>query len=127
MEDETVRNRIRAEIALERRCPVHERDPADSAIGLLGGGDRDPVAPRCRLHRRQRARRRRDCQGVKKFSNWPTIPQLYVKGEFAGGCDIVREMYQSGELQKLLLGKGVTVGNRSEVDVPRLYGTDGGY
>jgi monothiol glutaredoxin len=50
-----------------------------------------------------------------------------VKGEFAGGCDIVREMYQSGELQKLLQGKGVTVGNRSEVDVPRLYGTGGGY
>jgi len=66
-------------------------------------------------------------QGVKKFSNGPTIPQLYVKREFVGGCDIVREMYQSGELQKLLLGKGVTVGNRSEVDVPRLYGTDGGY
>ena len=50
-----------------------------------------------------------------------------MKQEFVGGCDIVREMYQSGELQKLLLGKGVTVGNRSEVDVPRLYGTDGGY
>ena len=66
-------------------------------------------------------------QGVKKFSNGPTIPQLYVKREFVGGCDILREMYQSGELQKLLLGKGVTVGNRSEVDVPRLYGTDGGY
>ena len=40
-------------------------------------------------------------QGVKAFSNWPTIPQLYVKGEFVGGCDIVREMYQSGELQQL--------------------------
>ena len=40
--------------------------------------------------------------GVKQFTNWPTIPQLYVKGEFVGGCDIVREMYQSGELQKLL-------------------------
>ena len=37
-------------------------------------------------------------QGIKEFSNWPTIPQLYVKGEFVGGCDIVREMYQSGEL-----------------------------
>ena len=41
-------------------------------------------------------------QGVKDFSSWPTIPQLYVKGEFIGGCDIVREMYQSGELQQLL-------------------------
>ncbi len=41
-------------------------------------------------------------QGIKEFSNWPTIPQLYVNGEFVGGCDIVREMYQSGELQQLL-------------------------
>jgi monothiol glutaredoxin len=46
-------------------------------------------------------------QGIKEFTNWPTIPQLYVKGEFVGGCDIVREMYQSGELQTLLADKGV--------------------
>jgi len=41
-------------------------------------------------------------QGIKEFANWPTIPQLYVKGEFVGGSDIMREMYESGELQKLL-------------------------
>ncbi len=41
-------------------------------------------------------------QGIKEFANWPTVPQLYVNGEFVGGSDIVREMYQSGELQKLL-------------------------
>ena len=41
-------------------------------------------------------------QGIKEFSNWPTIPQLYVAGEFVGGTDIMREMYQNGELQKLL-------------------------
>lgn len=41
-------------------------------------------------------------QGIKDFANWPTIPQLYVKGQFVGGSDIVREMYESGELQKLL-------------------------
>ena len=46
-------------------------------------------------------------QGIKEFSQWPTIPQLYVKGEFVGGCDIVREMYQSGELQEMLKTKGV--------------------
>ena len=46
-------------------------------------------------------------QGVKEFSNWPTIPQLYVKGELVGGCDIVREMYQSGELQELLSTRGI--------------------
>ena len=45
--------------------------------------------------------------GIKAYSNWPTIPQLYVKGEFVGGCDIVREMFDSGELQTLLKEKGV--------------------
>jgi monothiol glutaredoxin len=48
-------------------------------------------------------------QGVKEFSNWPTIPQLYVKGEFVGGCDIIREMFQAGELAGLLKDKGVAV------------------
>jgi monothiol glutaredoxin len=46
-------------------------------------------------------------EGIKQFSNWPTIPQLYVKGEFVGGCDIVTEMFQSGELETLLKEKGV--------------------
>ena len=46
-------------------------------------------------------------QGIKDFSNWPTIPQLYVKGEFVGGCDIVREMFQSGELQAMLGDRGI--------------------
>jgi monothiol glutaredoxin len=46
-------------------------------------------------------------QGIKEFANWPTIPQLYVKGEFIGGCDIVREMYASGELQTLLTDNGI--------------------
>jgi monothiol glutaredoxin len=46
-------------------------------------------------------------EGVKHFSNWPTIPQLYVKGEFVGGCDIVTEMFQSGELETLLTKKGI--------------------
>ena len=48
-------------------------------------------------------------QGVKAFANWPTIPQLYVKGEFIGGCDIIREMFQTGELRTLFDEKGVTV------------------
>ncbi len=46
-------------------------------------------------------------QGVKEFTNWPTIPQLYVKGEFLGGCDIIREMFQSGELQEHLTKSGI--------------------
>ena len=45
--------------------------------------------------------------GIKTFTNWPTIPQLYVKGEFVGGCDIIREMFQAGELQDMLDTKGV--------------------
>jgi len=46
-------------------------------------------------------------QGIKEFSDWPTVPQLYVKGEFIGGCDIVREMYESGELSELLKRHGI--------------------
>ena len=48
-------------------------------------------------------------QGIKEYSNWPTIPQLYVKGEFVGGCDIVREMFQAGELQTFFDEKGIKV------------------
>lgn len=46
-------------------------------------------------------------EGIKAYAQWPTIPQLYIKGEFIGGCDIVRDMYQSGELQALLKEKGI--------------------
>lgn len=48
-------------------------------------------------------------EGIKLFTNWPTIPQLYVKGEFIGGCDIVKEMYQTGELQALFAEKGISI------------------
>ena len=48
-------------------------------------------------------------QGVKEFSDWPTIPQLYVKGEFVGGCDIVRDMFEKGELRAMLKDKGVEI------------------
>jgi monothiol glutaredoxin len=47
--------------------------------------------------------------GIKIYSNWPTIPQLYVKGGFVGGCDIVREMFQAGELQQLFIEKGLPI------------------
>jgi monothiol glutaredoxin len=49
-------------------------------------------------------------QGLKEYSNWPTFPQLYVKGELVGGCDIVREMFETGELSQLLTDKGVAFG-----------------
>jgi monothiol glutaredoxin len=50
-------------------------------------------------------------QGIKEFSNWPTIPQLYVKGEFVGGCDILREMYENEELETFMVEKGIALQN----------------
>jgi monothiol glutaredoxin len=52
-------------------------------------------------------------QGIKAYAQWPTIPQLYVKGEFVGGCDIIREMFQAGELQSLLRERGISVADRA--------------
>jgi monothiol glutaredoxin len=54
-------------------------------------------------------------QGVKEYAEWPTIPQLYVKGEFVGGCDIAREMFQSGELASLLTQAGVPLKSQAKV------------
>jgi len=48
-------------------------------------------------------------EGIKTFTNWPTIPQLYIKGEFVGGCDIIREMYETGELIELMSSRGINV------------------
>lgn len=48
-------------------------------------------------------------QGIKDYSNWPTIPQLYIKGEFVGGCDIIREMFQAEELQSMFKDKGIAI------------------
>ena len=53
-------------------------------------------------------------QEIKHYSNWPTIPQLYVKGEFVGGCDIIREMFQANELQQLFADKGIAVRQAAE-------------
>ena len=50
-------------------------------------------------------------QGIKEFSNWPTIPQLYVKGEFVGGCDIIKEMFEQGELDAFLKERGIKLEN----------------
>ena len=51
-------------------------------------------------------------EGIKQFTNWPTIPQLYIKGEFVGGCDIVTEMFRAGELQEHLTAKGIAFDNK---------------
>ena len=53
-------------------------------------------------------------EGIKKFSDWPTIPQLYIKGEFIGGCDIVKEMFEKGELQKKLEEKQIAFQNKTK-------------
>ena len=50
-------------------------------------------------------------QGIKEFSDWPTIPQLYIKGKFVGGCDIVKEMFENGELQKIIQNENIKVNN----------------
>jgi monothiol glutaredoxin len=52
-------------------------------------------------------------QGIKDYADWPTIPQLYVKGEFIGGCDIIKEMFESGELRDLMIEKGVALSDES--------------
>ena len=54
-------------------------------------------------------------EGIKSFSDWPTIPQLYVKGEFVGGCDIIREMTEAGELQQLLRDKSIAFNENSAI------------
>src|ERR1700712_1855254 len=61
-------------------------------------------------------------QGIKDYSNWPTIPQLYVKGEFVGGCDITREMFQAGELQQLFADKGLAKQSAAEPPRPSGFG-----
>lgn len=53
-------------------------------------------------------------QGIKDYTQWPTVPQVYIKGEFVGGCDIVREMFQQGELKTLLTEKGIPMHNKAE-------------
>ena len=54
-------------------------------------------------------------EGIKEYSQWPTVPQLYIKGEFVGGCDIVREMFQEGELQQMLEEKGVSFNKNTAI------------
>ncbi|HKM64547.1 MAG TPA: Grx4 family monothiol glutaredoxin [Acidisphaera sp.] len=103
--------------------PVHDRiqrEITDNPVMLYMKGT--PVFPQCGFSARvvqilthvgvpfQSANVLEDMElreGVKHFSNWPTIPQLYVKGEFVGGCDIVTEMFQSGELETMLKDKGL--------------------
>jgi len=78
-------------------------------VRFLGSGRADPRSRRGRLQGPERSGIRRPARRHQTYSNWPTIPQLYVKGEFVGGCDIIREMFQAGELQQLFADKGVTV------------------
>ena len=103
-----VRERIEKLISEHPVVLFMKGTPQFPQCGFSGPGDPDPRLSRRAGPWRQRARRRGNPrQGVKEFANWPTIPQLYVKGEFVGGCDITREMFQSGELAALLTDAGV--------------------
>jgi len=89
---------------------IHERirqDVTDNPVVLFMKGS--PVFPQCGFSAAVVLADPGIRQGIKEFSNWPTIPQLYVKGEFVGGCDIIREMFETGELQQLFEQKGVPV------------------
>ena len=81
--------------------------PVVSAMRLFEPGGRDPRSSRRRIRRVDVLQDQGVRQGIKAFSDWPTIPQLYVKGEFVGGSDIMMEMYESGELAQLLDEQGV--------------------
>ena len=83
--------------------------PQFPMCGFSGAGRADPRPSRRRLKGLNVLESEELRHGIKAYSNWPTIPQLYVKGEFVGGCDIIREMFQAGELQRLLKEKGVPV------------------
>jgi monothiol glutaredoxin len=107
--------------------PVHDRiakDIADSEVLLFMKGT--PVFPQCGFSaavvqilselgvKFKSVDVLKDAevrQGIKEFSNWPTIPQLYVKGEFVGGCDIIKEMFEQGELDTYLSERGSTLQN----------------
>ena len=84
--------------------------PAIPHVRILGPGGADPRAiSACPIKGVNVLDDEGIRQGIKDYSNWPTIPQLYVKGEFVGGCDITREMFQAGELQQLFVDKGIAV------------------
>ena len=90
---------------------------------VLGAGDPDPAHMGVPFQSANVLEDDELREGIKAFSQWPTIPQLYVKGEFVGGCDIVSEMFQAGELETLMKeqrrpGEGVGVGTAADF-VPR--------
>ena len=120
---------VRKELPMSSN-PVHDRiakDIAENDVLLYMKGT--PVFPQCgfsaavgadpfQAGREVQSRRRAEGpgvrQGIKEFSNWPTIPQLYVKGEFVGGCDIISEMYEQGELEPFLAERGIALETRNE-------------
>ena len=98
-----VQQRIDDLVKSQPRRAFHEGHGAVPDVRLLRPRDPDPEGLRRRRPEDgQRARGRGVRQGIKDYANWPTIPQLYVNGEFVGGSDIMMEMYQAGELQQVL-------------------------
>jgi monothiol glutaredoxin len=100
-----VQQRIHSTVTKQPRRPLHEGRCALSAVRLFGNCRADPQGLRrddfvtVNVLADEEIR-----NGIKEYANWPTIPQLYINGEFVGGCDIMKEMYQAGELQKMLEG-----------------------
>ena len=92
----------------KRRAAVHERHAGVPAMRILGrrGAEFCPSLG-VKFKAIDVLKDPEIRQGIKEFSNWPTIPQLYVKGEFVGGCDIVQEMFEQGELKRFLKERGV--------------------
>ena len=108
MSEQPVFERIKGEVD-ENSRPFHERYAGVSAmrifIGLRAGSGNLGISFKG-INVLEDGEVR---EGIKAYSNWPTIPQLYVKGEFVGGCDIVREMYESGELIEYFNTSGISV------------------
>ena len=94
--------RIDEIVKIERRRPVHEGHGALPAMRLLQPGGRDPRPSRRDFETVDVLQDPEIRAGIKDYSDWPTVPQLYVKGEFVGGSDIMMEMFEAGELQQLL-------------------------
>ena len=102
-------DRIRDEIGKNDVLLFMKGTPVFPQCGFSAAVVRSAERARREVPRRQHPGRPELRQGIKEFSQWPTIPQLYVKGEFVGGCDIVREMFETGELEQLMKEKGVTL------------------
>jgi Grx4 family monothiol glutaredoxin len=105
-----VHERIQSDIgSRQRRGALHEGHARVPAMRILGRGGADSLESGREVQSVDVLKDPEIRQGIKEFSNWPTIPQLYVKGEFVGGCDIIREMFEAEELTPFFAERGVAL------------------